>query len=79
MKQQTVMEHYLVPMVLVCLNIAVIHLIYHASAAEALVNLNGGVILAAVSFLLFSLYNRKVWLVTGAMVFYTFVLCMSFY
>jgi len=79
MKQHAVMEHYLVPLNLVCLNIALIHLIYYVSAVELFPTIKTLILLTAVFLLLFALYVRKKWLLVGSIVFYTFILLISFY
>lgn len=70
MSRQKVVEHYLVPIVLCCLNIAVIHAIYWLAIYPDFLQDEVIVCLCAVLLLCAALSTKKRWLLVGSSIFY---------
>jgi hypothetical protein len=70
-------EHILVPLVLACLNIGVVHLLYLLSGQGAAFSGNSILVALALVLLTGGIINKKQWLLAGSVVFYLAVLLIS--
>ncbi|SEK30408.1 hypothetical protein [Parapedobacter koreensis] len=76
MNHHKLVEHYLIPTVLFCLNIAFVHAIYRLATRPMLVDFEIIVCLFAVLLLCVALYTKTRWLLIGSSVFYLFLLLL---
>ena len=67
-------EHILIPLVLACLNIGVVHFLYLLSGQGAAFSGNNILVALALVFLTGGIIYKKQWLLAGSVVFYLAVL-----
>ena len=77
MTRHKLIEHYLIPGALFCLNIAFIHTLYRVAFRTTLMDLEVGMCLISLFLLLGALYVKARYLLIAASVFYIFLLILS--
>ena len=76
-KSIQVTEQILVPLVLACLNIGVVHFLYLLSGQGAAFSSDNILVALALVLLTGGIINKKQWLLAGSVVFYLAVLLVS--